>query len=271
VLSTKTKIGLLVTAHVACAIALTWADRDATWPSAAEIGQSAFVFADAGLLGIWGAFGTSRWFWRIPVILVGLVCLIASVIYDATGQLPQGIAMPLSIMIEAALVMSSPAWIILIVLMVLRCGRRRLHVTNSISSPAVAEGLQFTILHLFIATTAIAVALGLAPLVQKLAGTLMLLAVIGPCVVLVELAILWATLGIGRPWPRLVVVLPSAFVVGAVPPFYLSQLSQDWSTFVAWSAITGLQATITAGSLLVVRSCGWRLVGGNDEAVPKAD
>jgi hypothetical protein len=234
-----------------------------TWPSASEIDQAAIEFADAGLLGIWGAFGTTRWFWRFLAILVALGCLIALALYSLRIT-------PANVMFVFALVMSSPAWAIFVVLIVLRFSRRRLHLINSMVSPAVAEGLQFTIRHLFFATTAIAVTLGLGPLVQKLVGTLMLLAVIGPCVVVVELAILWATLGIARPWPRLLVVLPSAFVVGAVPPFYLSQMSQDWRTFVAWSAIMGLQATITAVSLLVVRSCGWRLVGGGNEAVPEA-
>jgi hypothetical protein len=57
-----------------------------------------------------------------------------------------------------------------------------------------------------------------------------------------------------------------AFVVGTIPIYYLGK--EDSSSFVVWSVIFGLQAIITAASLLVVRSCGWRLVSGEGNTAP---
>jgi len=85
--------------------------------------------------------------------------------------------------------------------------------------------------------------------------------VTGPYFILVELATTWAALGIGRPLPRLLIVLPTAFIVGAIPPFYLKgQMHVDWEDYSSWSMFVGIEATIIAASLLVARSCGWRLV-----------
>jgi hypothetical protein len=79
------------------------------------------------------------------------------------------------------------------------------------------------------------------------------------CVIVVQLAILWATLCAGRPAVRLAIMLPLALAVGAIPPFYIADMIEDWA-YVAWPGYFGFQAAVAAGSLLVVRSNGWRLV-----------
>jgi predicted enzyme related to lactoylglutathione lyase len=82
--------------------------------------------------------------------------------------------------------------------------------------------------------------------------------------VTVELATLWAALSIRRPTTRLAVVVPSAFLLGAVQWFFVRAMLQlDLADMIIYSSILGLQATIAALSLLVIRSCGWRLVRGS--------
>jgi hypothetical protein len=116
----------------------------------------------------------------------------------------------------------------------------------------------------------VAVVLGIGRGVRTVADrqweNILAVAIFPPCFVMVELATLWATLGIGRPISRLAVVVPIAFVVGAIPAFYLPgpTARESWRLFM-WPAIVTIQATITAASLLVIRSCGWRLVSGPDE------
>jgi hypothetical protein len=132
------------------------------------------------------------------------------------------------------------------------------------------EGLQFTIRHLLMATAVVAIVLGIGQGVRAFAdgqgeeGFFMaarldlFVAILSPCLIVVDLVTLWAALGIGRPTSRLAVVVPMAFVLGTIPMYYLGE--KGWSSLIIWSAIMGLQAIIIAASLLVVRSCGWRLV-----------
>jgi hypothetical protein len=154
---------------------------------------------------------------------------------------------------------------IIVVLSCLRNSRRRLRLVDLASTAPASEGIQFSIRHLLLATAIVAVVLGIGRGVRTITDTqwvnVVAVAIFPPCFIMVELATLWASLGIGRPIPRLAVVIPTAFVVGAVPAFYLPgpPTQESWQYFI-WPAIVGLQALITAGSLLVVRSCGWRLV-----------
>lgn len=159
----------------------------------------------------------------------------------------------------------SATLIVFVPLAVLRHSRRQLNLAPYYDAQTNAEGLQFTIKHLI--TAAVAAVLGLGRAVQIVENEnnapdmLLAVVVVCPCIVIVELAILWGTLGTGRPTLRLFVVLPTAFLLGAIPPYYLKETIQpDWLDFVGWSCLIGLQATITAGSLLVIRSCGYVLV-----------
>lgn len=99
-----------------------------------------------------------------------------------------------------------------------------------------------------------------------------IVAVIVPCVLLVELATFWAALGLSRPIPRLLVVIPSGFLVGIVPPFYIES-GMDWRHYALWSGITGFQALMTAATLLVFRSSGWRLcrATSDEKRIPDAN
>jgi hypothetical protein len=121
--------------------------------------------------------------------------------------------------------------------------------------------------HLLLATAIVALVLGIGRGIRTISNRqsdiVVVVAVFPPCLVMVELATLWAALGIGRPIPRLAVVVPTAFVVGVIPVFYVPGLSNpSISELIIWPAIIGLQSIITAASLLVIRSCGWRLVRG---------
>ena len=148
----------------------------------------------------------------------------------------------------------------------LRHGRRGLRLVR-LSNGSPSEAFQFTIRHLFVATTAVAVVLAIGRAIRTdsigVWQTTLVVATFTPSMIMVQLATLWAALGIGRPALRLAAVLPTAFVVGLIPPFYtLEPVRSNLGSFVGTSVAFGLQATILAASLLVFRSCGWRLVSG---------
>jgi len=171
------------------------------------------------------------------------------------------------VLVTVYLAIVLPTLVIFFVLWGLRHSRRRLRHSQPASSATSSEGFQFTIRQLFVVTAIAAVVLAVGRTLGRFRVTgdgsqeAFFFAVTGPYFILVELATTWAALGIGRPLPRLLIVLPTAFIVGAIPPFYLKgQMHVDWEDYSSWSMFVGIEATIIAASLLVARSCGWRLV-----------
>src|SRR5581483_417974 len=68
-LVTKLKIGMLVGGHVVVGLFLAVAAHGRSMPDPLLVLMLALAFADAGLLGIWGALGSSQPRWRIPILL----------------------------------------------------------------------------------------------------------------------------------------------------------------------------------------------------------
>lgn len=258
----KTK--LLVAAHLVALPVLTSAAFGTSWPNPAGTIHLSLVFADGGLLGLWAALGTARRWIRLVITGFGMICLFLAAIVAENRPIDFDELAMMAVLIAA------PTGVVFVVLTALRSGRRALCLTRSRMLPGSSEGLQFTIKHLLIATAVVAVVLSCGKAVQvwHASGTTwiemaVVIAVVCPCLVLVELATFWGSLGIGRPLPRLLVVVPTAFVIGLVPPFYF-MAGLGTTFFVAWSCVTGCQALITAGTLLVVRSSGWRLCRAPD-------
>ncbi len=264
-ISSKTKIGLLLAAHVVAGLLLAWANQDnGPGNSPAFVGLFALVFAQAGLLGIWGALGTSGSLWRLPAVFAttGYLCALA---ITAIGAWHERL-----VLVEASLFVALPAVAVFLVLSILRHSRYKVHLERP-TLPA-SRGGQFTIRHLLLATAAVAIVLAIGRELRTVSPgdgierECLIVTCITLCVFTVDLAVLWGTLGIKWPTPRLAIVLPSAFVTGVIPTFFLETLLRlDWKDHVTWSCIMGLQATSMAASLLVIRSCGWRLVRGQDQ------
>lgn len=249
-LSSTQKIGLLLVAHFVGGLLLAWIvrldPRDVTFGL-----LFALISADLGLLATWGALSTVRFTWRIPAVLAATVYLRA-VQNAAYGRIMSSFFQ---------FVMTTV--LILIVLSILRYGRRRLRLTRLTEDSPGREGFQFTIRHIMLATAVVAILLGLR---QAIPGINMFLAFVVSTsfVVAIKLAMLWATLGTGRPALRLFVTVPTAVAAGAVSVFYAGVPSSVGLRWLIVPAIAGLQAILIAASLLVVRSCGWRLVSGGD-------
>ncbi len=247
-MSSKAKIGLLVAVHVVGGLLMAWYVKTHRLSPASNwisTGLLALVLAQAGLIGVWGGLSTIRLALRLPAVVA------ATALAWAVLLIVNSMAMLFDF-----LNITLTAVPIFVVLSVLRYSRRRLRLAHLANESPSAKGFQFSIRHLLLATAIVAVVLGISRAVRASLNTqsgIVLVGVYPPCGVVVELATLWAALGMGRPTLRLVVIVPAAFVVG------IPTLGWMWMPF---SAHFGLQAIITAASLLVVRSCGWRMVSG---------
>jgi hypothetical protein len=255
-MSPKVKISLLLAAHVVGGLVLALTARPAGTFPFAFLGLFALLFAEAGLVGFWGGLSAVRLVFRLFAVLLATLYLWAVFV----------LAMRDGEIYSVLLVFALTVVPIVVVLVALRNNRRRLRLVDLASAAPASEGFQFSIRHLLIATAIVAVVLGIGRAIRTISNTksdMVAVATFPPCFIMVELATLWAALGLGRPAPRFAVVVPTAFVVGAIPAFYLPgpTARESWQFFI-WPIIVAIQSIITAVSLLVVRSCGWRLVRG---------
>jgi hypothetical protein len=92
-------------------------------------------------------------------------------------------------------------------------------------------------------------------------------AFVAPCLAVVQLAAIWASLAARRPLLPLFVLVAGSLglgFIGAIPDWIVERrfLETAWRKVLYWPSVFGIVALITAGSLLVIRTCGYRLVRG---------
>lgn len=254
-LSPQRKIGLLLVGHIVVVLFLAFAGRQSGGDFVVGIvALISLMFADVGLVGIWGGVGLTRLAWRVPAVVAATAYVGTVPIAIVDGRVGTDLAF--------LGVLSLSALTTLVVVGGLRHSRLKLRLIEQANVSPPSKGFQFSIRHLLLATAIVATVLGLGQVVRAFAGEWqgsLLAAITLLCFALLQLAMLWASLGIGRPAPRLAVVAPASFMLGAIPVFYLRRHTQQKLAFVI---CIGLSAVITAASLLVVRSCGWRLAWG---------
>lgn len=241
---------LIAALIIAVPLATAWASNyNYQWPDVNVVVHLSLVFTEAGLLGLWAAFGQSRLWPRSLCIGSGLICLSISILiaHDGRWWLDN---LRVENLLETGFVVNAPALLAFFVLRILRRSSGLRLVASPPLQPAL-EGFQFSIKHLMVVTALVAAILSLGNGGHIWFNFVVIVAV-------VELATLWAALGLRSPLPRLMIVLPCGFVVGIVPPSFM-MMRGDWRDVAFWSGITGFQAIITAATLLVFRSCGWRL------------
>ena len=126
--------------------------------------------------------------------------------------------------------------------------------------PPDSHGIRITIRGLMLVTLVIALliagARGLWETFGRGPGPA-LMATWGLCFVAVGLAAVWAALGLTRPLWRSLAVLALASSLGVL---FAYGINEGWESYVYVISIMALQAAVVLGTLLVVRSCGYRLV-----------
>ena len=207
----------------------------------------AINLGQACLLGSWAAFSGASWWKRLAGLILGAVSL--EILLAAGGGSAEfsGMAALVSVGVAGALLAAR------------RRGARLLRIPKPPDPPA-SPGLRFTIRSLMLGTLVIALLIaGAKSLQETLGGGPMpfVIATWSLCFVAVGLAAVWAALGLARPLQRSLVVLALALSLGVLFSF---GINEGWDTYFYIVTIMVLQAVIVLGSLLVVRSCGYRLV-----------
>jgi hypothetical protein len=225
------------------------------------------IISQAGLLGIWLGLTSAQRKNRLLGGLLGLVYLgvVTASFLPATVPLSGRLAYTMLVFVPC-----------LCVALVMRCARwRGAEIMRINNADAGSPGLQFSIRHLLVLTSVIALIFGLKPtdVQPTLRNSLIFLAAIGLCALCVFLGGVWATLAVGRPAPRILVVFTLAAFTGALPPYYIDMKPDD---IIGLGVVSCIQAAIVMGSVLAVRALGYRLVqrrgdGGADGTLPPRD
>ncbi len=260
--------------------ASVFADGGRWWSHAKLLPGSLFA-AQVGLAIVWGILGTTRWTIRIPA------CLVAGAI----------IAIPAlnSYAYRAQYVVPIQMISLVVLCLLLRWRRYRLeNLTASAAETSVANSAttrelarsQFTIRHVLIWTTSLALLLGilrgldllsldaLRPLVG---GRMTLQWTAGIAIAVVFVVAVWAALGAGPVWMRVPILVFAIAVVGValLLSIFLADnnfvvVKQLWTMpyvrRVAWEqngwvlSWTALAGSLLFASLLILRVIGYRLV-----------
>ena len=204
------------------------------------------VFCQVSLLGMWAALGSTRWYMRLIGLTAGTVYLFATTGYGIDELSP-----------EFFWLIALPTSLVGAVCFVLRLFKVTLCCTQK-SRADVQEGLQFTIRHLMILTFVVACLITLiknfAPVLSG-ARVITIIAVLGLCYAAVAVASLWATLGFGNVIMRSLLAMLIALGAGWAGESVVGHPQNGF-----WFSGIMLQAAILVGSLLIVRSSGYRLL-----------
>jgi len=245
------RVLLIFIVHIVAGIAFSlWSAVEGRIPFAFEyvliVPPCALVFCQSCLLAFWAAMSHAAVWKRLAGLVAGIVYL----------EILIGLAIEEELMFMATIATGGVA----VVLLAIRLWNAQLLRFLDQPQPENAEGLQFSIRGLMLFTFAVALlittAKGLREVDERLPD-LLLVTIWALCFVVTDLAALWAALGIGSPVPRSIVVILMSLALGW---FFSYAIGEDWEPYFYIMSIMFLQPLLLIGSLLAVRSCGYRLV-----------
>jgi hypothetical protein len=193
------------------------------------------MFSQTSLLGICGSLGTSLWWMRLTGVVVGIGYLFFVFGIGAND-----------VSIETLIVFLAVISVVSFPLLIARFCRIVIRLDDF---PVVPTGpLQFSIRHLIIVTFVVACLITIGKLCQQR---------------LLPIALTCGVVGILPVWFVLASKRPTIFsigvvVVGACAGYFYGWLFIDGEVF--WKIVAATATLSVVVSLLVVRSCGYRLV-----------
>jgi len=245
----RVSILCLIGAHLALGLALGTFLRLGNYSGQASLPLTFFaglLFAQASLLGIWGSLGAGPWWIRLVGIVAGSVCL-ATGAAIGIGERDLG----------TIVIFTFTTFSVAVVYIIFRCFRFRIGSPRN-EGTARAE-LQFGIRHLLIVTVVVAVMLAVSRSLE------FNLSDYGQLPLAIIFASPYALVGMLSPWAilrgRLLIVRAVILLaIAATAGWGLAQMIKAIDAMKFWMGISLTEAVLLIASLIVVRSCGYRLM-----------
>ena len=230
------------------------------WPVWLAIWYVGLLCSEALLLGVWTGLSSARWWIKLLGLAAGMGWLTGlSFAPSRTLVLPD---------IVAVLTMHGTAVLgVALCFALFRWRFAKLERRSSWAPVPVGSEVQFSLRSMIALTVVIALLLALGRIIQwvdqqisnvnPFMSFVPVALVFALVAVIAALMLVWSCLGPGR----IIVRGPTTFVgmmaLSLVFPYYLG--GPDWR-FLIWPALFAVISAFAGGSLLVVRSCGYRLV-----------
>jgi hypothetical protein len=250
----KTRLGIMLGAHFVLGLAmavpaLLYPGRD--WPGWIQVWFLGLVCSEIMLFGIWAGFAKCAWWLKLLGLAAGAVWLLLlglSADPDIKNVLPMlGLLGPPMLVVASACLGSR--WLV-------RIEKRAIWQPL----PSSTE-VQFTLKSLIGLTLIVSLLLALGRVVQWIdkgaSGTAIAVCVFVLIALLSTVMLVWACLSQGRPPIRIPLAFVGTTAAGLIYPYYIG--GPDWR-YLAWPGLMLVIAAYVSVSLLVIRSCGFRLV-----------
>lgn len=268
-LSRTNRIQLLLLTHFAAILCLPLMVPARPGPRMAYLvlAIAALAIGQSLLCAAWCALGTKPLWIRavFSVAAIGSLWTILSgfLWYNAWYASPPGDLTPY-VLVYGFWFLFFPAVALYALLRMLSFWNVRLEHFADRSPPQT--GLRFSSRLLLLLTLVVAGSLALKQLWAgpgSLLTAILVLHFHAACFVCVTLLILWAGLGIGHLWVRIPMAVVATFLIALLPAFYFAVSAE---AFLLSFAFFGCLTFVVLGSLLVIRSCGYRLIRRETQA-----
>lgn len=235
----------LVVAHVAVGfVAALLVDTAGSKPGMASLAFGGFWFGQTTLLGIWCGLGTSDHWRRLLGVVLGIIALYLMPGLNSGDFLIEYLFLP----IMGTVLVAVP-------LLIVRGFRVVIQVDSSPTT--LASRLRFSIRHLLILTFVVACVVSFGKIVHPLIlqwQFIIEVIVYATICIVVGILPVWIALATKRPVPYCI----GFVIVAAVAGYYIGRAYSEVDG--VWMIVTATEAVTVILSLLVVRSCGYRLV-----------
>ena len=262
----RTRIALLIGAHlllglITLIVALLYPDlKVSLWASTAYLG---LICSHVLLLGLWLGLAAARWWIKLAGLVAALTWLECLELAPAPPQ-------PTDVILGLVAVVGIPMLVVAGSAALCRRFFATIERRNQWKPRPISEEAQFTLRTLVGLTVAVAVILALGRVVQwvvqwigpgasnlQIDDMLVIAPIFGLTALLAAGMLTWAALGHGQILVRVPTMLIGMTLLGLLPPFYMGGAAIQ---YYGWPALMATVAVCTAASLLVIRSCGYRLV-----------
>jgi hypothetical protein len=223
------------------------------WLLPVEICYLSLIVSEALLLGTWIGFSLQHWYIRTLGGLAGAfwICTLSVAPFPEKS---------VQVLLEVSGMILPIPFVVALVAMGFRTWLIRVRRADQWPQLSAGKDWQFTLSSLigFMLVVSVLLALGRVLHSFKRDDTPVFVGVLCLIAVIAVGLLVWACLGLGRPAVRVPVATAGMVAIGLLVPYY-TRNTYLWS-FLIWSGLMLAISVVVIGTLLVMRSCGFRLV-----------
>ena len=249
----RMRICLLTVIHLAlgliCALAVILNPMH-DWPIPAGIAAISLIGSQMLLLGMWAGLSNLPWWTRLFGVILGMGYILII-----------GITVSESSLFQIGGLLVLPTMIVLLLFLFIRWLYARVISFDNRITNHVPDNFRVSMKQLLCLTLGTSIVLAFGRTVRSFGGEAIEMGVFAIVIAmwsaLIMLLLVWSSLGRGRAFVRLPLVIGGAAIIGLVPPYYFGG---PWGGFVICPVLATSVATIVGCSLLVIRTCSYRYV-----------